>query len=90
LSYVGRYYDLLQDDKALRVLIVPMEVGAGPPYVTMEQRPEGERGVRAVRYGKRNPHTQGVVFALQLAFGLPLSGGQGISKRTTEHLEISG
>lgn len=87
MSYVGTYYDLVQDDKALRALIVPMEVGDGPAYVTMEER---ARAVRSVRYGKRNPHMQGVVFALQLAFGLPLSGGQSKPKRTNEHLEING
>jgi hypothetical protein len=79
LSYLGPHYDLIQSGEALRVLIVPMEVGAGPAYVSMERRSEG---VQAVRYGTRNPHMQGVVFALQLAFGLPLS-----DRRANEHLD---
>jgi hypothetical protein len=79
LSYLGPHYDLIQGGEALRVLIVPMEVGDLPAYVSMEHRSEA---VQSVRYGKRNPHMQGVVFALQLAFGLPLSDG-----RANEHLD---
>jgi hypothetical protein len=79
LSYLGSHYDLLQTERPLRVLIVPMEVGAPPGFVSMTQRTEQ---VQAVRYGSRNPHMQGVVFALQLAFGIPLSAG-----RANEHVD---
>jgi hypothetical protein len=81
LSYLGAHYDLVQGERPLRVLVVPMEVGAPPGYVSMSQR---SVQVQAVRYGSRNPHMQGVVFALQLAFGLPLSSG-----RANEHLETN-
>jgi hypothetical protein len=82
LSYLGADYHLVQGDRPLRVLVVPMEVGAPPEYVSMARRAEQ---VQQVRYGRRNPHMQGVVFALQLAFGLPISADRAAEHLHTDH-----
>ncbi len=67
---VGPCYDLSKDDGVpFRVLIVPMEAGGGGKYGSIAQR----RAEPLKPCPERNPHMKGVTFALQLAFGLPVT-----------------
>jgi hypothetical protein len=67
---VGPWFDLsTADGVPFRVLIVPMEAGGGGKYASIAQR----RTEPLKPCPERNPHMKGVTFALQLAFGLPVT-----------------
>ncbi len=38
--HVGRHYDLVRDDKPLRIVVVGQEYGHGPTFVTLAKRSE--------------------------------------------------
>jgi hypothetical protein len=67
LSHVGTHYDLTQDGRPLRILVVPMDTGHGPPRVTLEDR---RRQVDTAKsQDGRNHHMWGTVLVLRLAVG---------------------
>lgn len=65
----------MADGVPLRVLIVPKEAGGSGKYASIAQR----RTEPLKPCQERNQHMKGVTFALQLAFGLPVtcSGPEG-------------
>lgn len=75
MSHVGRRFDLLRDDKPLRVVVVGQE--AASRKVTLEDRYRQVHDVtgRECRYyaeeghGPRNPHMRGTTSALRVIFG---------------------
>lgn len=73
LPHVGEHYDATIDGHPSRVMIVPMETWA-PDY---RRQPMASFTAAVHRHAAnprgRNPHMRGVMFALQLTFGLPAS-----------------
>jgi hypothetical protein len=72
LSYVGPHYDAALGGDPLRVLVVAMEVGSGPPHITMPMRDQQVWERRDQGFRQRNPHMRGVTLALRSAFERPL------------------
>ena len=67
LSYIGNHYDLSENGRALRILIIPMDTGHGPSLVTLETRRQQVDRVKV--QDNRNQHMWGTVLALRLAVG---------------------
>jgi hypothetical protein len=70
---VGPCYDLSVGGKPFRVLIIPMETGTKNRHTTVDLRTAAVLESAQLPYSKRNPHMRGVMFALRLAFGLPVA-----------------
>jgi len=69
LSYVGDGYAARDAGKALRVLVISMQVGDNEAPVTMRRRQEQVQSRVAQLPKDRNAHMRGVTYALQLLFG---------------------
>ena len=77
LHHVGTHYDLMMDDRPLRIAVVGQEYGNGPAFVSREDRTRDV--VIVTGYGKRfrsdgthearNPHMRGTTSLLRLLFG---------------------
>ncbi|MFC5179424.1 hypothetical protein [Nocardioides taihuensis] len=85
MSHVGHRYDLVLDDKALRVVVVGQESGwpKNPRFaqrVSLADRYQQVHGVSGLArhyytdpgYPGRNPHMRGTTSALRIIFGLGL------------------
>ena len=66
---VAPYYDLVEGDRPLRVMVVPMETGADQIRFSVEKRTAETLKAKRLSFQQRNPHMKGVTFALQLALG---------------------
>ena len=69
LSHVGAHYDLTEDGRALRILVVAMETGRADEKVSMLRRRAQLSASADLPMGARNPHMQGVMNALRVAVG---------------------
>ena len=69
---VGPYFDLAVDEKPLRVLVIPMEFGSDESGISFTDRTSNVADMASQKqFQQLNPHMRGVVFTLQLAYGLP-------------------
>jgi hypothetical protein len=91
LHHVGEDYDLFENDRPLRVVVVGMSYGHGPESVSMEKRSEymedmgRQYSVRgSCEIPQRTPHMSGTTFALRSAFGL----GFDDTSRATEFIQV--
>lgn len=80
---VGPSYEVYHDSTPLRVLVIPMESGAESQGVSWAERSEEVAGAGRKPFRQLNPHMRGVLFTLQLAFGLP------VGEAGATHLPIS-
>jgi hypothetical protein len=69
LSHVGDHYDLTEDGRPLRILVIPMETGREDEGVTLEARGLQLATSAATAFRARNPHMRGTTQALRLAVG---------------------
>ena len=72
LSHVGRHYDLSENGKPLRIIVVGQEYGQDVEHVSLPDRyamVHDESGLTA-GFSRRNPHMRGTTMALRLLFGL--------------------
>jgi len=67
---VGPSFDLAENGIPLRVLVIPMEYGTARRGVSVAKRSEHVVRTGDKAFNKLNPHMRGVLFALQLAYGL--------------------
>ena len=68
-SSVGAHYELADDGRPLRVLVVPMVTGRARAHVSVDERTGEVMNVMERPFRQRNPHMRGVTLALRLAFG---------------------
>jgi hypothetical protein len=68
-SSVGAHYELTDDGRPIRVLVVPMETGRPREHVSVEERTKEVMNAATLPFRKRNPHMRGVTLALRLSFG---------------------
>jgi len=68
-SSVSPHYDVAEDGRATRVLVVPMETGRERSRVSIEERTAEILQLRDRPWRQWNPHMRGVGLALRLAFG---------------------
>ena len=75
LSHVGDRYDLHENGKPLRILVVPMQTGRNDQHVTIAQRAaQVETGKPiSARPMPRTPHMDGTALALKTLLGIPLA-----------------
>jgi len=85
LSHVGAHYDLVEDGRPLRILVVAMETGRPDENVTMPRRRAQLSASAAQPMSGRNPHMQGVMNALRVAVGRAPGGD-----RAGELLDMTG
>jgi len=67
---IGPAYDVTEDGVPLRVLVVPMEYGTDRVGVSVAERTEHVVQTAELPFKGLNPHMKGVLFSLQLAYGL--------------------
>lgn len=67
---VGSSYEVHEDGTPLRVLVIPMEYGTTREGVSWAERSEEVEKAGDKPFKKLNPHMRGVLFTLQLAYGL--------------------
>lgn len=68
-SSVSPHYDVTEDGRATRVLVVPMETGRERSRVSIRERTAEILQLRDRPWRQWNPHMRGVGLALRLAFG---------------------
>ena len=68
-SSVSPHYDVVEDGRPVRVLLVPMETGRESRRVSIEERTAEVLALRDKPWRQWNPHMRGVGLALRLAFG---------------------
>lgn len=76
---VGSSYVVHEDGTPLRVLVIPMEYGTTRRGVSWEERSKEVEKAGEKPFKNLNPHMRGVLFTLQLAYGLPV-GESGATK----------
>jgi hypothetical protein len=69
LSHVGHHYDMVENDKPWRVLVLGMETGRERELVTLAERRLEQQPVISGDPRSRKPHMKGTASALRLAFG---------------------
>lgn len=69
LSHVGHHYDLVDDGKEWRVLVLGMETGRARENVSLSERRLEQLPVIDSAPRTRKPHMKGTASALRLAFG---------------------
>jgi hypothetical protein len=69
LSHVGQHYDLVENGKPWRVLVLGMETGRERELVTLAERRLEQQPVISGDPRGRKPHMKGTASALRLAFG---------------------
>lgn len=69
LSHVGHHYDITENGKPWRVLVMGMETGRSREHVTLAERTLEQQPVIAAEPRSRKPHMKGTASALRLAFG---------------------
>lgn len=76
LSHVGAHYDLFENGRPLRVVVVGQESAAGPRRITLDARTAMVMESALLRrfkadgnYKARNPHMRGTTSALRLLLG---------------------
>jgi hypothetical protein len=69
LSHVGAHYDLAEDGRPLRILVIAMETGRTDEGVTLEARRRQLATSASLAFRSRNPHMRGTTQALRLAVG---------------------
>ena len=69
---VGSSYEVRENGTPLRVLVIPMEYGTTRQGVSWAERSDEVEKAGEKPFKKLNPHMRGVLFTLQLAYGLPV------------------
>lgn len=69
---VGSSYEIRENGVPLRVLVIPMEYGTTSEGVSWAERSKEVEKAGDKPFKKLNPHMRGVLFTLQLAYGLPV------------------
>ncbi|MEV1116731.1 hypothetical protein AB0I91_16800 [Actinosynnema sp. NPDC049800] len=69
LSHVGHHYDIVEDGRPWRVLVLGMETGREREHVTLAERRAEQQPVIDGDPRSRKPHMKGTASALRLAFG---------------------
>ena len=69
LSYVGQHYDVFENDRPWRVLVLGMETGRTAENVSLVDRRLEQQPVIKSDPQSRKPHMKGTASALRLAFG---------------------
>ena len=69
LSHVGLHYDMFEDGKPLRVLVLGMEMGRPDRHISLEERRLQQDEAIGERFMKRHAHMLGTTSALRGAFG---------------------
>lgn len=79
LHHIGKYYDLQQDKRSLRIVIIGQEYGHPPSRINCQKRYDmimdfayHYRFKAQKSYSSRNPHLRGTTSVLRLLFGIPL------------------
>lgn len=69
MSHVGLHYDMSEDGRPWRVMLLAMEVGRSWEFITLDERREDQDRAINVSFRERKPHMKGTTSALRLAFG---------------------
>jgi hypothetical protein len=92
LHHVGRFYDLLFNGLAFRIVVVGQEYGGEPAQIDLDARYKDlmssafdYRFKADAGYKARNPHMRGTTSVLRLLFGIPLG-----TDHESEFVQING
>ena len=69
LPHVGAHYELSENGRPMRILVIAMETGRSDEHVSMPRRRTQLAESAALAMTRRNPHMQGVMNALRLVLG---------------------
>ncbi|MFI9637103.1 hypothetical protein ACIHAX_30845 [Nocardia sp. NPDC051929] len=69
MSHIGLHYDMVEDGRPWRVMLLAMEVGRAWEHISLEERREDQDNAINVSFSQRKPHMRGTTSALRLAFG---------------------
>ncbi len=69
LSHIGHHYDMFDDDRPWRILVLGMETGRPRENVSLVERRLEQQPVIELEPKRRKPHMKGTASALRLAFG---------------------
>lgn len=69
LSHVGLHYDMFEDGRPLRVLVLGMEMGRPDRHISLETRRRQQDDAIGMRFAARHAHMLGTTTALRAAFG---------------------
>ncbi|MFJ6674320.1 hypothetical protein ACIQMJ_24710 [Actinosynnema sp. NPDC091369] len=69
LSHIGRHYDIVENGRPWRVMVLGMETGREREHVTLAERWSEQQSVIDGDPRSRKPHMKGTASALRLAFG---------------------